>query len=203
MRLNKSNKLPVSKSKIRGRQLFNMSKPFLRLYIALLGLFPDGLVERLLISFRYTRGLIGLGLRYGLIHRLARTCGDNVSVHDSVFIRYAGLLQLGNNISIHPLCYIDAQGEISIGDDVSIAHNVSILSFEHDFSDKSKPIKDAQCIGKKITIEDNVWIGAGAKILGGTTIGKGSVIGAGAVVTKNIPPGSVAVGVPAKVIKTI
>ena len=52
-----------------------------------------------------------------------------------------------------------------------------------------------------IKIEDDVWLGVGSTVLDGVTIGKGSVIGAGAVVTKNIPPYSVAVGVPANVIK--
>jgi len=103
---------------------------------------------------------------------------------------------------MHPLCYIDAQGDITIGNDVSIAHNTSILSFEHDYSDTTKPIAAGPCIPKKIVIEDNIWIGAGVRILGGVRIGTGSVIGAAAVVTKDIPPMSVAVGVPARVIKS-
>nr|WP_269851768.1 DapH/DapD/GlmU-related protein [Methanosarcina horonobensis] len=56
---------------------------------------------------------------------------------------------------------------------------------------------------KKISIEDDVWIGTNATILPGVTIGKNSVIGAGAVVNKSIPPNSVVVGIPAKIIKTI
>ena len=69
------------------------------------------------------------------------------------------------------------------------------------FSDPEMLIHEQGMIGLGIKIEDDVWIGAGAIILDGVTIGRGSVIGAGAVVTKNIPPYSVAVGVPARVIK--
>lgn len=185
---------------MRGRQLFNLCKPLFALYRAILEILPQFLCKWLLVRFRYLRGFAGLGLRYGLVRRLSEKCGDNVSVHDSVFLPWIQYLSLGSNISIHPLCYIDAQGGISIGNDVSIAHNVSILSFEHDFSDTSKPIKDAPCIGRKIIIEDDVWIGAGVRILGGVTIGTGSIIGAGAVVTKDIAPMSVAVGVPARTI---
>lgn len=187
---------------MRGRHLFKIIKPCLAVYCGILKLLPFSFALWLFTSLRYTRGLIGFGLRYGLLKRLAKECGDNVGVNDSAFLRYPELLKLGSNISIHSLCYIDAQGEIEIGNDVSIAHNVSILSFEHDFSDVNKPIKDAPCIGKKIVIENDIWIGAGVRILGGVTIGTGSIIGAGAVVTKDIPPKSVAVGVPARVIRT-
>ena len=121
---------------------------------------------------------------------------------ESVWLPWVEYLRLGKNVSIHPLCYIDAQGGISIGNNVSIAHNVSILSFDHDYSDTSKPIKDAPLTLKEIVIENDVWIGAAARILGGVRIGTGSVIGAGAVVTKDIPPMSIAVGVPARVIKS-
>jgi acetyltransferase-like isoleucine patch superfamily enzyme len=148
------------------------------------------------------KGIVGIGIRYVLVSRLAGSCGENVSVLEGVYLFYTHKLHLGNNVSIHPLCYIDAQGDILIGNDVSISHNVSIVSFEHDYSDASKPIKDAAVILKEVVIEDDVWIGAGARVLAGARIGAGSVIGAGAVVKKDIPPMSVAVGVPAHVVRS-
>lgn len=187
---------------MRGREIFTILKPFFLLAVGICRIFPSVFCRWLLSHCRYIRGKFGIGVRYILLRRLAKSCGDNVAMHEGVHLLYPGQLSLGKNISMHPLCYIDAQGDISIGNDVSIAHNTSILSFEHDFSDTTKPIVDAPCIPKEIIIEDDVWIGAGVRILGGVRIGTGSVIGAAAVVTKDIPPMSVAVGVPARVIKS-
>lgn len=186
---------------MRGRELFKIFKPYMWFCNVILKLLPYSLCKMVFDLLRYSRWSIGIGLRYLFLKRLLTNCGDNISIRESVWLLWPQKLTVGQNVSIHPLCYIDAQGEIEIGNDVSIAHNVSILSFEHDYSNMSIPIKDTPCIGKKIVIEDNVWIGAGVRILGGVRIGKGSVIGANAVVTKNIPPQSIAVGVPAKVIK--
>ena len=73
----------------------------------------------------------------------------------------------------------------------------------HNFNNKEIYIQDQGHTSGNITIEDNCWIAANVTILNNVRIGNGSVIGAGAVVTKNIPKNSIAVGVPAKVIKTI
>jgi acetyltransferase-like isoleucine patch superfamily enzyme len=156
----------------------------------------------MLITFRYTRGLAGIGIRYCFVRSLAQACGDNVAIYESVYLFSVEKISLGNHITIHPLSYLDAEGGISIGNDVSIAHNVSIISFEHDYHDLEIPITSTPLLLKQVIIEDNVWIGAGVRVLGGVTIGTGSVIGAGAVVTKDIPPMSIAVGVPARVIKS-
>lgn len=93
------------------------------------------------------------------------------------------------------------QEGFEIGDNVRIAAQVVIIPMNHIYEDPDTPIWKQGIRAKGIKIEDDVWIGAGAKILDGVTIGKGSVIGAGAVVTDDIPPYSVAVGVPARVIK--
>ncbi len=185
----------------RGRDIFKIFKPAFSLLIGFFKLLPIRLCKWFLVRTRYLRGHIGMGIRYVLVKRLAKQCGDNISIHDSVFFIYPERASLGDNISIHPLCYIDAQGDIKIGSDVSIAHGVSIISFEHDYRYSDRPIKDAPCIHKKVVIEDNVWIGAGAKILGGVTIGSGAVIGAGAVVTKNVGEMEIVAGVPARVLK--
>jgi len=189
-------------STLRGRQIFSILKPFFNFGFLICSLSPRAVRCWQLSMFRYARSRIGIACRYILIKSLVQSCGDNVAVFESVFLLDIQHLRLGSNVSIHPLCYIDAQGGITIGNDVSIAHNVSLLSFEHDFSDASRKIKDAPCLPQKIIIEDNVWIGAGVRILGGVRIGTGSVIGAGAVVTRDIPAMSVAMGVPAQVIKS-
>ncbi|WP_309248115.1 sugar O-acetyltransferase [Rothia santali] len=91
--------------------------------------------------------------------------------------------------------------EIRIGDDVQIGPNVQLLTPTHPLH----PVDRARGWegGLPITIEDNVWLGGGAIVMPGVTIGRDSVIGAGAVVTRDVPPLSVAVGSPARVIRTI
>ena len=184
--------------RITGRQIFSRLNKIINICYIIINGIPTGLSKWLLIKCRYRSGLIVIGLRYLIVKKLANKCGENVSIHDSVILRNTEKISLGKNISIHPFCYIDAQGNIEIGDNVSIAHGVSIISFEHDYHNNDLPIKYAKCISKKIVIEDNVWIGAGVRILGGVKIGNGSVIGANSVVTKNIPENCVAAGIPAK-----
>lgn len=96
---------------------------------------------------------------------------------------------------------ITGPGDIVVGERCLIAAHCGIYANNHRFHNIEEPIT-AQGISRKgIVIEDDCWLGHAVTVLDGVTIGKGSVIGAGAVVTKDIPPYSVAVGVPAKVIK--
>jgi acetyltransferase-like isoleucine patch superfamily enzyme len=101
------------------------------------------------------------------------------------------------------MSYIDATGGLDIGSDVSIAHGVTVMTTEHDFSGGDRPIRENALIYSPVTIGNDVWVGAGVKILAGVTIGNRVVIGAGAVVTKSIPSNSLSVGVPARVTKSI
>ena len=119
-----------------------------------------------------------------------------------------GNVKIGTRVSIQARTTLvgygtidDPSGLISIGDNTRIAANCMLIAANHVFSDPDKPICDQGMEPGSITIGDDVWIGGGVHINAGVTIGRGSVIGAGAVVTKDIPPMSVAVGVPAKVIK--
>ena len=93
-------------------------------------------------------------------------------------------------------------GQITIGDHVRIAPHVMMIAANHVFDDPDATIAGQGLRHAPITIEDDVWIGGRVMITAGVTIGSGSVIGAGAVVTHDIPPMSVAVGVPAKPIKS-
>ena len=119
-----------------------------------------------------------------------------------------GNIQLGENCSVQYNTLMigygnpgETQGLIKIGNNVRIAPNVMIISANHVFDNPDIPICQQGMDVKPITIEDDVWVAGRVNIMAGVTIGKGSVIGAGSVVTKDIPPYSVAVGVPAKVIK--
>ncbi|CAN5171270.1 hypothetical protein BH11BAC6_BH11BAC6_02890 [soil metagenome] len=92
-------------------------------------------------------------------------------------------------------------GPITIGNNVILAQNIVMSGLNHTYQDIHKPIKDQPVTTAKIIIEDDCWIGANAVITAGVAIGRHSVIAAGAVVTKDIPPFSVAAGNPARVIK--
>jgi len=85
---------------------------------------------------------------------------------------------------------------------VSIAHGTSILSEEHKYSDLNQNIKDQGCELKETIIENNVWIGAGCRILAGSHIESGSIVAAGAVVKKRVKANSIVGGVPARMIKS-
>lgn len=91
-------------------------------------------------------------------------------------------------------------GGIRIGNNVLIGQSVNMHSESHVMTDASTLIRNQGISYQGIQIEDDVWIGSKASILDGVAIGTGAVIGAGAVVTKSIPPYSIVVGVPAKVI---
>lgn len=92
-------------------------------------------------------------------------------------------------------------GPVRIGNDVIFAQNIVVSGLNHGYQDVHVPIKDQPVTATQIVIEDEVWIGANATVVSGTTIGKHSVIAAGSVVTKNVPPFSIAAGNPAKLIK--
>lgn len=92
-------------------------------------------------------------------------------------------------------------GPLSIGKDVIFAQNIVLSGLNHGYLDVHTPIRKQAVTKSPIKIEDEVWIGANAVVVAGVTIGKHSVIAAGSVVTKDIPPYSVAVGNPCRVIK--
>ncbi len=144
---------------------------------------------------------IAVFMRYIILKNCAKSCGDNVAVFSNVYLNDVKNLEIGNNVSIHPMCYFTATGGIEIGNDVSIAHNTSIMSEEHIFTDVAVPIKDQGKSFDKVVIKDNVWIGCGVRILSDVTINSGSIVAAGAVVTKDVDEYSVYGGVPAKKIK--
>lgn len=104
---------------------------------------------------------------------------------------------VGNNVFVNAGCLMMAAGTITIEDDVQIAANVQLISNNHDLHERMI----ITC--KPVHIKKGAWIGAGATILPGVTIGEMAVVGAGSVVTKDVPDRMIAVGNPAKVVKSI
>ena len=112
---------------------------------------------------------------------------------------------IGNNVSINPDCHIGAINRIEIHDGVLMASRVFITDHFHGKINREEllvsPQKRILFAKGTVIIKKNAWLGEGVAVMPGVTIGENSVIGANAVVTKDIPDNSIAVGIPAKVIK--
>jgi len=109
-------------------------------------------------------------------------------------------IRLGRNVFINQGCRLNDIGGIEIGDEVMIGPDVSLITSGHPVDPRTRR---AGITAAPIRIGRNVWIGARAMILQGVTVGEDSVIGAGAIVTSDIPPSTLAVGVPAKVVRDL
>ncbi|MEK6481639.1 acyltransferase [Catalinimonas sp. 4WD22] len=131
------------------------------------------------------------------------TLGDFVRIGKRCVFQGAPVskIRLGNRVTVNDGCYLTSMFSITVGQGTSIGEYTSIRDYNHKFDDTSIPIKDQDYYGSPIEIGNDCWIGRGCIILPGVSIGYGAVIGANSVVTKDIPPLSVAAGVPAKVIK--
>jgi acetyltransferase-like isoleucine patch superfamily enzyme len=114
---------------------------------------------------------------------------------------YGGDIVIGKSCSLNPFVIVYGNGGVKIGNYVRIASQTVIVSSSHAFEDPDVLILKQGGDKKGITIGDDVWIGAGVKILDGLTVGDGAVIAAGAVVNHDIPPYAVVGGVPARILK--
>lgn len=183
---------------MRGRDIFNKYKKIISILVWIYSLIPFKYRLKKFNRLRYKKGIVGIGLRYILFKTIAKKCGDNVLIGEGCFILHPEKMEVGSNVSIQPICYIDSIGGLSIGNDVSIAHGVTIMTSNHNYLNLSVPIREQGVVMRKVTICENVWIGAKATILYGNTVNSGVIVGAGAVVTKDIDNNVIAVGIPAK-----
>ena len=128
--------------------------------------------------------------------------GRNCRIMDyALLMSYGGDIEIGDDCSINPFCVLYGHGGLKIGNGVRMAAHTVVIPANHSFTDVNTPIWRQPETRSGIIIEDDVWIGAGCKILDGVRIGRGCVIGAGAVVTSNLPEFSIAVGMPARVVR--
>jgi maltose O-acetyltransferase len=159
----------------------------------------------LLYSYCSTLGAFLLDFLPPFIRNLIfKTClgqfGEQSLIDYKVYMRYFKNIEIGHHVAINRGCELYTSyhlaKKIVIGNHVTLSPNVIFYGAAQDYH--YQPMPD---IAGDIIVEDNCWICANSIILPGVTIGKGSVIGAGSVVTNDIPPNSVAVGNPARVIK--
>ena len=92
-------------------------------------------------------------------------------------------------------------GPVTIGNNVNLAQNITVSGLNHNYQDPDKTIISQGVNTSRITIEDDVWVGANSVILAGITIGKHSVVAAGSIVNRNVPPFSIVAGNPIRIIK--
>lgn len=124
---------------------------------------------------------------------------ERTAVNPYAIVKTDGSIRIGKRVWIAQNCMVDGP-DIEIGDDCILAPYVHIIAGNHGFEDAKRPINEQGVVSKPVRIGRDCWIGSRAIVLGGVVIGEGSVVGAGAVVTKDIPPYSIAIGVPAKVV---
>ncbi|MEU1466266.1 sugar O-acetyltransferase [Streptomyces sp. NPDC005727] len=136
-----------------------------------------------------------------LLRELLGALGEQAHLRPPVHVDYGSNITVGARTFVnYNLTALDVAA-ITIGDDCQIGPNVQLLTPTHPL--EPQPRRDKLEAARPITIGDNVWIGGGAIVLPGVTIGENSVIGAGAVVTKDVPANVVAVGNPARVVRSL
>lgn len=170
-----------------GRLLFLRFWPLLKFLVFLFKIFPSfvhSFFWSLTTSFS---GVLATLFRYLSFSSRLKFFDKNIYIGTHVILKNIHNMEVGKNFSLHDLSYVDAQGGVKIGNNVSIAHNCSLITFNHTWDNHDLPIKYNPTIKASITIEDDVWIGCGVRIMPGVVLGSRSVIAAGSVVVKNVP----------------
>lgn len=141
------------------------------------------------------------GLRRRLLDDLLGGFGEGSEIRPPLYCDYGYQIHIGNRTFVNfGLMALDV-AKIAIGDDVQIGPNVQLLTPTHPIDTELRRAKWEAA--KPITIEDSAWLGGGTIVLAGVIVGKNSVVGAGAVVTKDVPPNTVALGNPARVVRSL
>lgn len=147
-------------------------------------------------------GATGMILRYLVLRGFVRESHGFFRVVERVTIEYPERLRIGKGVGLNLGCWVDARGEVTIGDDTIMGPYCIISSTNHRFDRLDIPMLLQEDDKKPVRIGNNVWLGARVTVLPGVTIGDDTVVGAGAVVTRNIPANTIAVGNPARVIRS-
>jgi acetyltransferase-like isoleucine patch superfamily enzyme len=136
--------------------------------------------------------------------------GDRCTVGRGAMISPTGILggepgdglRMGDNANIGHYAIIGCSGFIEIGARVLMGPHVCLIAENHVIDDPDLTLKEQGVERAPIVIEDDVWLGSGAIVVAGVTVGRGSVVAAGAVVTEDVRPGSIVAGVPARLVRS-
>jgi acetyltransferase-like isoleucine patch superfamily enzyme len=121
--------------------------------------------------------------------------------HDTKIRCHEGEVRIGDKTVMGQECTISAYQHVSIGEQCIVADRVMLIDFDHNVAEVERPIRVQGIYKRDVRVGNNVWIGYGAQILRGVSVGDNSIIGASAVVTKDVPANAVVVGAPARVIR--
>ncbi len=148
--------------------------------------------------------------REALLGQILRKKGENCFMQGPIFFHYGTHTEIGDNFFGNYNLTVQDDARVTIGDNVNFGPNVTIVTPIHPLvaSERRRMLgKDGKpahlCYARPVSIGNDVWLGANVTVCGGVTIGDGCVIGAGSVVTRDIPPNTIAAGVPCKVIREI
>jgi acetyltransferase-like isoleucine patch superfamily enzyme len=125
-----------------------------------------------------------------------------IHVHGRFTAANPKAIRLGTNVAINEGVFLLGRCGITIGNDVVLSARCMLMDAGLALDD-SKPMVDRGHADKPITLENGVWVGAGAIILAGVTVGANSVVGAGSVVTRDVPPNTLVAGNPAKILRKL
>ncbi|GAB1223190.1 hypothetical protein ENUP19_0136G0027 [Entamoeba nuttalli] len=162
---------------------------------------PDGVAASIalgnkLFDFNHERDFTK---RREILQTIVGHLGENSNVFVPFNCTRGNFIDIGDNTVININCYILEGGPVKIGNNVMIGPNVSLIGGTHSTDPKIRNACGGTAYGKPITIKDGAWIGCGAIILPGVTIGENAIVGSGNVVTHDVPDNMIAVGNPAKV----
>jgi acetyltransferase-like isoleucine patch superfamily enzyme len=138
---------------------------------------------------------VAFPVRRMIAERLFASCGRGFIACEGVRFNFGRNLSVGDEVFINAGTFLDAKGGITIGDRAGIAESVRIFTHGHGEDDH------AERAYARVVIGDDVKVGAGATILPGVTIGDEALVAAGAVVSRDLPPGGVAAGIPARIVR--
>lgn len=124
---------------------------------------------------------------------------DGFRLFPPVYTDFGKNIKIGKDVFVNSGCCFQDQGGVTLGDGCLVGHNVVFATLDHD----KRPGRRGDMTAAPIVVGKDVWIGAHATVLKGVTIGDGAIVAAGAVVTRDVPPNTIAAGVPARVVKTI
>ena len=136
-----------------------------------------------------------------LLHEIFASVGKDVWIEPTISLARGKTVTIGDGVYINSNLTLIDDWKITIGNHVLIATGVTICTTGHPLHYEARP--NGEMISKPVVIEDWAWIGSNVVIMPGVTIGRGAVVGAGSIVTKDVPPMTVAVGNPCRVVREI